>query len=372
VADCLGRQRQPPGDLGVGQPLGQQAEYLDLPAGEAGRVGGRGPGRSPGDAQVAAAPELAAQPLGRLPGPQAVQQAQRLQQGVVLVAAGQRKCPLVRPAERPPGVGGPAPVAGQQQPVRLGHHRRRRHRFAGEPQPGGQLPGEPGVSVPHGQLEGAGDLLDHPAVVPGQPGVLGPGRGHRGDPLQLAGGIRAFGGLLEGGRGVGVAAAGLEQAQRHQGVHHPGAALHRLGQRRPRILLGAAPVAQVQAHAGPVAEHVLDVAGQLLGLDEGEGPVQVRAGVPVVPHLGGDGGQVAQGPGGVVFQAGGHRRLEPLLQLVPAALLAGQQPGRADVGQGVGQGLLVVQSPGQLDRPPGPAHRRLVAVGQHVELAWLL
>jgi hypothetical protein len=310
VADCLGRQRQPPGDLGVGQPLGQQAEYLDLPAGEAGRVGGRGPGRSPGDAQVAAAPELAAQPLGRLPGPQAVQQAQRLQQGVVLVAAGQRKCPLVRPAERPPGVGGPAPVAGQQQPVRLGHHRRRRHRFAGEPQPGG--------------------------------------------------------------RGVGVAAAGLEQAQRHQGVHHPGTALHRLGQRRPRILLGAAPVAQVQAHAGPVAEHVLDVAGQLLGLDEGEGPVQVRAGVPVVPHLGGDGGQVAQGPGGVVFQAGGHRRLEPLLQLVPAALLAGQQPGRADVGQGVGQGLLVVQSPGQLDRPPGPAHRRLVAVGQHVELAWLL
>jgi hypothetical protein len=72
VADRLGRQRQPGGDLGVGQALGQQPEHLDLPAGEAGGVGGRGPGRAAGDAQVAAAPQLAAQPLGRLPGAQAV------------------------------------------------------------------------------------------------------------------------------------------------------------------------------------------------------------------------------------------------------------------------------------------------------------
>jgi hypothetical protein len=59
VADRLGRQRQPRGDLGVGQALGQQPEHLDLPAGEPGRVGGRGPVRAAGDAHGAAAPELA-------------------------------------------------------------------------------------------------------------------------------------------------------------------------------------------------------------------------------------------------------------------------------------------------------------------------
>ena len=115
-------------------------------------------------------------------------------------------------------------------------------------------------------------------------------------------------------------------------------------------------------------QQVLGPSGQLVGLDEGQRPVQVRADVLVVAHLGADGGQVAHGPGGVVLQAGGGRHLEPLLQLLPAAQVAGQQPSRADVGQGVAERLLVVQPPGQLDRPPGPGHRRLQPVGQHVEL----
>ena len=112
VLDGLGRQRQPGGDLGVAEPLGEQAEHLDLPAGEAGRVGGRGPGRAAGDVPVAALPEPAAQPLGRLPGSETVQQGQRLQLGLVLVAAGQRQGPLVGAAELPPRV-----AAARQSPA---------------------------------------------------------------------------------------------------------------------------------------------------------------------------------------------------------------------------------------------------------------
>jgi hypothetical protein len=45
----------------------------------------------------------------------------------------------------------------------------------------------------------------------------------------------------------------------------------------------------------------------------------------------------------VVLQAGGGRHLEPVLQLDPAAQVAVLQAGRPDVGQGVGEGLLVIQ-----------------------------
>jgi hypothetical protein len=90
---------------------------------------------------VAAATEPAAHQLGRLAGAEAVQQPQRLQQRHVLVAAGQRQGLLVGAAERPPGVGGRAPVAGQQQPVGLGHRRRHRRRRTRQLQPEGQLAG---------------------------------------------------------------------------------------------------------------------------------------------------------------------------------------------------------------------------------------
>jgi hypothetical protein len=101
---------------------------------------------------------------------------------------------------------------------------------------------------------------------------------------------------------------------------------------------------------------------------EGDSAVEIPAGVAVVPELDVEGGQVDQGPGGVVLQPGGDRHLEALLQLDPPALVAVEQPGRADVGQGVAEGLLVVQAPGQPDGPRPPGHRRLGAVGQHVEL----
>ena len=64
-------------------------------------------------------------------------------------------------------------------------------------------------------------------------------------------------------------------------------------------------------------EHVLGVAGQLVRLGKGQRPVQVLAGVAVVPGLRAEGGQVAHGPGGVVVQAGRDRDLEGLLQLDP-------------------------------------------------------
>jgi hypothetical protein len=88
----------------------------------------------------------------------------------------------------------------------------------------------------------------------------------------------------------------------------------------------------------------------------------------VVPELHVDGGQVDQGPGGVVLQPGRDRHLERLLQVGPAALVADLQPSRADVVQGVGEGLPVAQPPGQLDRPRPPCQRRLGPVGQHVQL----
>ena len=111
---------------------------------------------------------------------------------------------------------------------------------------------------------------------------------------------------------------------------------------------------------------MLDVAGQLVGLDEGQRPVQVLAGVAVVPGLRAGGGQVAHGPGGMVLQAGRVRDLEGLLQLdrppgSPSLRRAEPMLVRAWVS-------LVVQPPGQLDRPPGPALGRLDAVGQHVQL----
>jgi hypothetical protein len=124
----------------------------------------------------------------------------------------------------------------------------------------------------------------------------------------------------------------------------------------------------VQPDASAVPEHVLHPTGQLTRLDEGQRPVQIREGVAVVPDLRADGGQVADGPGGVVIQPSIDRDLEGLLQVDPAVGVAVLQPGRADVGQGVAEGLLVVQPPGQLDRPPGPAHRHLQPLGQHVQL----
>ena len=60
--------------------------------------------------------------------------------------------------------------------------------------------------------------------------------------------------------------------------------------------------------------------------------------------LRGDGGQVDQGPGGVVLQPGRGRHLERLLQLGPPALVAVLQPSRAGVGQGVGERLLVTRA----------------------------
>jgi len=49
MVDSSGGEDQPAGDLGVGQALGDQAEDVDLPFGEAGGVfAGAGP-RSPGD-----------------------------------------------------------------------------------------------------------------------------------------------------------------------------------------------------------------------------------------------------------------------------------------------------------------------------------
>jgi len=75
-----------------------------------------------------------------------------------------------------------------------------------------------------------------------------------------------------------------------------------------------------------------------------------------------------QRTGGVVLQPGGDRHLQRLLQVRPPVQVAAHSPGRADVGQGVGQRLLVAQPPGQLDRPRSPCQRRLGPVGQHVEL----
>ena len=223
-----------------------------------------------------------------------------------------------------------------------------------------------------GRLEHAGRLLGDPLGLAVQPGVLGPGRGHRRGPLELVGGEGGLGGLLERGRGGGVAAAGLEQPQRHQRVRQPAAGMHPLGQRRPGVLLGPGPVPLVQPQAGAVPEQVLGEAGQLVGLDEGERPVEVLAGVAVVLHLDGLGGQVGHRPGGVVLQPGRDRHLEALLQLDPAARVAAEEPGRADVGQGVAEGLLVTQPPGQLDRPPGPVHRRVPRLASMSSWAWLL
>ena len=184
----------------------------------------------------------------------------------------------------------------------------------------------------------------------------------------------ALGGLLEGGRGVGVAAARLEQGQRQR---------TRASTTLAPPVTGSASAARASCSApaqSPWSSRTRArcpstcwaYAGQIVRLDEGQRPVQVLAGVAVVPHLRADGGQVDQRPGGVVLQPGADRHLERLLQVGPAARVAGLEPGRADVGQGVGEGLLVVQPPGQLDRPPGPAIAASVRWASMSSWAWLL
>ena len=81
-----------------------------------------------------------------------------------------------------------------------------------------------------------------------------------------------------------------------------------------------------------------------------------------------DRAHVAQCPGRVVLQSLGERHVVPALQVRPAARIAGEVPGRTDVGQGVAERLPVVEPLRQLDGPLGPAHRRLQPVVEHVEL----
>jgi hypothetical protein len=77
-------------------------------------------------------------------------------------------------------------------------------------------------------------------------------------------------------------------------------------------------------------------------LHECERPVQVLAGAPVVAHLGADRGQVANSPGGMVFQARGNRHPEGFVQVVATARVVRLQASRSDVGQGVRQRLPVI------------------------------
>jgi hypothetical protein len=208
-----------------------------------------------------------------------------------------------------------------------------------------------------GQLEAAGRLDGHPVQLAAQPGVLGPGRGHRADPLQLTGAEGAAGRLLQRRLGLRVAAAGLQPAQGDQRGHDADPRLLPLPEHVPGVPLGTGPVALAQRHLGPDAGQVLGVAGEIPVDGEPQRPIQCRPAPPVVAELERRVGEIHQRPRGVVRQVLPQREVERLLQLRPAGVVADVQAGRGDVGQRVRQRLLVAHLPGQRDRPRPRASR---------------
>ena len=235
-------------------------------------------------------PGEAATPVAAAAGPSAGRPRrpgrQRLQQRLVFVAAGERQRLLVRAAElrqawaaprqSPPSSSryGSAVTAGTRASAPAARARRPAPRRT-----------RGGVLRPARTL---GGLLGDAAIPPGQPGVLRAGGGHRPDPLELVGGEGPRGGLLEDVGGLGVAAAGLEPAEHHQGADHPGAALPRSttppGRPAPRRPSPPGPAAY-----GRGSRQVLDVPAEVVS-DERDRLVEIRGGVTVVAHIHRDGG----------------------------------------------------------------------------------
>ena len=260
MVDGLGGDHQRLGDLGVGGTRREQVEHLDLARGQPGRArrARPGAGRAGCGARRRPAGGGAGGDAARA-APRSSKIAQRLEPRASSSGVGERLGPLVGEAERGPRGGRAAPVAGDRAGVR------RRDR-----------PSWPGVTgAPARHSHQASSPRAHasprrsasawisraaattPSTVAVEPGVLGPGRGDRPEPLQLAGRHRDPPRLVDASDGLGVAAARAQAAEHDERGADAHARLLAELERRVRVGLGRGPLAAQQPQPGARAEQVL-------------------------------------------------------------------------------------------------------------------
>ena len=138
VANRFFRQDEPPGDLGIGEPVGEKLKHLELACREPGRVGAACRPGTAGDRQAARAP-VAQHGVADGGGVEPAENVQALLRVPHPGGECQRVCRPQGTAQSLPCLRGGAVVAGQHESEGL------RHR-------GGDLPGVPGEVKPPVQL----------------------------------------------------------------------------------------------------------------------------------------------------------------------------------------------------------------------------
>ena len=186
VAHGLLRQVQAGGHVGVGQPVGEQPQHLELAPGELRGVGPRLRPRLARHRQLAGVPVAQhglpdggrAEAVGDLEGPPSVGHVGR---------GGQRQRRPERAAQRLPGLRRLVPGAVEQQRERAGD--RDRACPGGHPATASHQDSSPSaqaIGMGHRRGPGAVDLCRHLVGAAGDPGALRSGHRHRDEALLLA------------------------------------------------------------------------------------------------------------------------------------------------------------------------------------------
>jgi len=302
-------------------------------------------------------------------GPEAVEDGERLEPGRV-VAVGERVGRLVGEAERRPRRRGAAAVTRDRAGVGLGDAVGSLGERAGPPQPERELAARPAVPALERQVVGLTGGVRGAGRIAVEPRVLGPCRGGGRQPLQLAGRARQVPRIVEGRARCRLAPAGLQPAQRDQGRAEADPRLLAEMQRGPGVGLRRRPVAAQEPEVRAHPEQVLRVAVEVALGGEAQRAVEVGGDARVVAAAHQRGGrQVDQGARRVVVVPGAGGAREGLLdQRSPSFVLVGAEQRRADVRQGVGDGLGVAELPAEPDRSLAESDRLVVALREHRQL----
>ena len=137
---------------------------------------------------------------------------------------------------------------------------------------------------------------------------------------------------------------------------------------RLRVLGGAEPVALLESRAAAPRHHVEAPGIEVVPLAIRQSLAQVARAGAVLLALDRHRREVRVRARGVLLKALRERQRQAAVQVVPARIVAGDEPRGAEIVESMTADLVVAGLLRQLQRALRPLHRRVCVRGQHVEL----